>query len=308
MHGLIFETSVCYWQNQPGYYLFLCRQLLACLMMMIVQERRKENHSFILSWTRNQIKSDKKSEFTKKQKTSSLPCLNNQSKQDKKQVAASSNTIETPCSNITKLGPKRIQQQQMKCKQTCSLAEKSHSSLLRGHVASCCKTQRRDCYSQFTANGASNPFSSWQVILSMMRITIHPFPIDWTIFHPKVEPQDVGKLLGRSKPLPWDTTQLTSHCLTDWQLTDRQTTGTKPCGCQCRGISLLVRRFGSKQSHTQANNTNNKFPWSWSCFLGFTFFWTQQSSSYIYQTPWRTRGVYPPLYTGQKPGCATKKA
>ena len=21
MHGLIFETSVCYWQNQPGYYL-----------------------------------------------------------------------------------------------------------------------------------------------------------------------------------------------------------------------------------------------------------------------------------------------
>ena len=20
MHGLIFETSVCYWQNQPGYY------------------------------------------------------------------------------------------------------------------------------------------------------------------------------------------------------------------------------------------------------------------------------------------------
>jgi len=160
----------------------------------------------------------------------------------------------------------------MKCKQTCSLAEKSHSSLLRGHVASCCKTQRRDCYSQFTANGASNPFSSWQVILSMMRITIHPFPIDWTIFHPKVEPQDVGKLLGRSKPLPWDTTQLTSHCLTDWQLTDRQTTGTKPCGCQCRGISLLVRRFGSKQSHTQANNTNNKFPWSWSCFLGFTFF------------------------------------
>ena len=24
MHGLIFETSVCYWQNQPGCYLFLC--------------------------------------------------------------------------------------------------------------------------------------------------------------------------------------------------------------------------------------------------------------------------------------------
>ena len=23
MHGLIFETSVCYWQNQPGCYLFL---------------------------------------------------------------------------------------------------------------------------------------------------------------------------------------------------------------------------------------------------------------------------------------------
>ena len=22
MHGLIFETSVCYWQNQPGCYLF----------------------------------------------------------------------------------------------------------------------------------------------------------------------------------------------------------------------------------------------------------------------------------------------
>ncbi len=22
MHGLIFETSVCYWQNQPGYYLY----------------------------------------------------------------------------------------------------------------------------------------------------------------------------------------------------------------------------------------------------------------------------------------------
>jgi hypothetical protein len=21
MHGLIFETSVCYWQNQPGFYL-----------------------------------------------------------------------------------------------------------------------------------------------------------------------------------------------------------------------------------------------------------------------------------------------
>ena len=24
MHGLIFETSVCYWQNQPGCYLFFC--------------------------------------------------------------------------------------------------------------------------------------------------------------------------------------------------------------------------------------------------------------------------------------------
>jgi len=23
MHGLIFETSVCYWQNQPGCYLFV---------------------------------------------------------------------------------------------------------------------------------------------------------------------------------------------------------------------------------------------------------------------------------------------
>ena len=23
MHGLIFETSVCYWQNQPGYYLYM---------------------------------------------------------------------------------------------------------------------------------------------------------------------------------------------------------------------------------------------------------------------------------------------
>ena len=23
MHGLIFETSVCYWQNQPGCYLYL---------------------------------------------------------------------------------------------------------------------------------------------------------------------------------------------------------------------------------------------------------------------------------------------
>ena len=22
MHGLIFETSVCYWQNQPGCYLY----------------------------------------------------------------------------------------------------------------------------------------------------------------------------------------------------------------------------------------------------------------------------------------------
>jgi len=61
--------------------------LLACLMMMIVQERRKErtkeNHSFTHSFLdkeSNQIKSDKKSEFTKKQKTSSLPCLNNQNK------------------------------------------------------------------------------------------------------------------------------------------------------------------------------------------------------------------------------------
>ena len=28
MHGLIFETSVCYWQNQPGYYLQDFRLLL----------------------------------------------------------------------------------------------------------------------------------------------------------------------------------------------------------------------------------------------------------------------------------------
>ena len=25
MHGLIFETSVCYWQNQPGFYLYFAR-------------------------------------------------------------------------------------------------------------------------------------------------------------------------------------------------------------------------------------------------------------------------------------------
>ncbi len=28
MHGLIFETSVCYWQNQPGFYFVWCRGAL----------------------------------------------------------------------------------------------------------------------------------------------------------------------------------------------------------------------------------------------------------------------------------------
>jgi hypothetical protein len=27
MHGLIFETSVCYWQNQPGCYLYILPDL-----------------------------------------------------------------------------------------------------------------------------------------------------------------------------------------------------------------------------------------------------------------------------------------
>jgi len=30
MHGLIFETSVCYWQNQPGCYLFSRQNKNSC--------------------------------------------------------------------------------------------------------------------------------------------------------------------------------------------------------------------------------------------------------------------------------------
>lgn len=40
MHGLIFETSVCYWQNQPGYYLQDFRLLKSHCVSTLRSDRR----------------------------------------------------------------------------------------------------------------------------------------------------------------------------------------------------------------------------------------------------------------------------
>jgi len=40
MHGLIFETSVCYWQNQPGFYFIQMKTRYVFSIHMV--ERKKE--------------------------------------------------------------------------------------------------------------------------------------------------------------------------------------------------------------------------------------------------------------------------
>ena len=49
MHGLIFETSVCYWQNQPGCYLYIHPDLesfdTASVRVVSHQIRRSDSKS-----------------------------------------------------------------------------------------------------------------------------------------------------------------------------------------------------------------------------------------------------------------------
>jgi hypothetical protein len=43
MHGLIFETSVCYWQNQPGCYLYFQKEIVMLQVQPITYSNSNRN-------------------------------------------------------------------------------------------------------------------------------------------------------------------------------------------------------------------------------------------------------------------------